>query len=42
MERVGFMTYTAASHQGAIKMLWIHFLRCVHHTWSWQWKRSIL
>jgi len=25
MERVGFMTYTAASHQGAIKMFWLHF-----------------
>ena len=25
MEKVGCMTYTAASHQVAIKMLWLHF-----------------
>ncbi len=25
MEVAGFMTYTAASHQGAIKMFWLHF-----------------
>ena len=24
MEEVGFMTYTAASHQGEIKMTWLH------------------
>ena len=25
MEGAGLMTYTAASHQGAIKMFWLHF-----------------
>jgi len=26
MERLEFMIYTASSHQGAIKMLWLYFL----------------
>ena len=25
MEGAGLMTYTAASHQGVIKMFWLHF-----------------
>ena len=25
MDEGGFMTYTAASHQGVIKKLWLHF-----------------
>ena len=29
MERTGLMTYTAASHQGALKMFWLHFWRAV-------------
>ena len=30
MEGVGFMTTTAASHQGAIKLFWPHFSGVVH------------
>ena len=26
MEEAGFMTWTAANHQGAIKMVWLQFL----------------
>ena len=29
MEEAGFMTYTAASHQGAIEMIWLHFYGAV-------------
>lgn len=25
MEEAGFMTYTAARHQGAIETFWLHF-----------------
>ena len=31
MEGSGFMTYTAAGHQGAIEMFWLHFLGVVAH-----------
>ncbi len=31
MERAGFKTFTAASHQMAIKMFWLHFSGCVWH-----------
>ena len=29
MEEAGFMTYTAASHQVAIEMLWLHYYGAV-------------
>ena len=30
MEEVGFMTFTAAGHQEAINMLWLHFWGATH------------
>ena len=42
MEEAGFMTFTSASHQGAIKMMWLHYWAAVMLSiflftlWLWQ------
>lgn len=35
-ERAGFITFDAARHLGAIKLLWLHFSVHVVHSWSEQ------